>query len=135
MKTIRLTFLALCGLLSFSLLQGCAGSGQTIKHGTTNVDVSSLTEPGQMLITDEVEPDGTPILVVRQQAGLYAAFSTKCTKDSCKLNVVNGNTLVCPCDKSQFDLQGQVTKGPATLPLKQYVTTASQNAQAITVTY
>ena len=45
-------------------------------------------------------------------------LSSKCTHLGCKINEYANNKLLCPCHGSTFDLEGNATKGPAVLPLK-----------------
>jgi nitrite reductase/ring-hydroxylating ferredoxin subunit len=66
------------------------------------------------------------VIVVRQSAGTYLAFERNCPYqpyDACSLVSLDRNSKLFmrdSCCTSQFDLKGQVTGGPAPLPLKQY---------------
>ncbi|WP_460925111.1 Rieske (2Fe-2S) protein [Pontibacter brevis] len=67
------------------------------------------------------------ILVVRQHAGQYLAFERACTYDptsTCSGVEVDASNLfiVDACCGSQFNLQGNVTGGPAVYGLRQYRT-------------
>lgn len=57
-----------------------------------------------------------PVIVVRQDANTAIALSAICTHQSCAVGASNGQ-IVCPCHGSEFDLNGNVLKGPATRPL------------------
>jgi len=56
--------------------------------------------------------------VVRDAGGLYA-LTAVCTHQGCTCTA-SGNGFYCPCHGATFDLSGNVTLGPARLPLKHY---------------
>jgi nitrite reductase/ring-hydroxylating ferredoxin subunit len=66
------------------------------------------------------------VIVVRQNANSYLAFERNCPYqpyDACALVSLDRNSSLFmrdSCCNSQFNLQGQVTGGPASRPLKQY---------------
>jgi nitrite reductase/ring-hydroxylating ferredoxin subunit len=55
------------------------------------------------------------IMLVRKGERLYATTAT-CTHKDCIVKHVQGE-IRCPCHGSRFDLNGEVTKGPAKSPL------------------
>jgi Rieske Fe-S protein len=117
-----------------ALAEACSG-GPTSGGGSTTpitVDVSALAANGQTLVTQSAGPDNAPLLVVRQSATTFAAFSMVCTHAGCVINPPNGGIMLCPCHGAEFDVNGRVVRGPAGTPLQQY--TASYNATANTVT-
>ena len=77
------------------------------------------------------------ILVVRQNAGQYYAFERACPYDptsACAKVEVDASRLfiVDNCCGSQFNLQGNVTGGPAIYSLRQYQTSLSGSVLYIT---
>ncbi|TGE15955.1 Rieske (2Fe-2S) protein [Hymenobacter elongatus] len=76
------------------------------------------------------------LIVVRQNASTYLAFERTCTYqslDTCaRVKISPFVQLVDPCCKSQFSFQGQVSGGPANLPLRRYATALSGNILTIT---
>ncbi len=44
-------------------------------------------------------------------------LSAKCTHLGCRIENIEGDRLVCPCHGSQYDLGGNVERGPATKSL------------------
>jgi len=53
----------------------------------------------------------------------YYALSQYCTHQGCSVQYeVSYNDILCPCHGSHFDLNGNVTVGPAVYPLYQYAT-------------
>lgn len=57
-------------------------------------------------------------LIRRDNEQLYAV-SLLCTHLGC-LVTVNADRIACPCHGSEFDLQGNVIKGPADRPLRRF---------------
>jgi len=98
-------------------------------------DVGALTADGQSRVEPEHGPDGAPILVVREAANDFRAFSMQCTHEGCPLNPPAAGKLTCPCHGSQFDLAGNVLKGPAAYPLGQYHTRYDEKEKRLTVVF
>ncbi|GAB3194064.1 hypothetical protein ABID22_000345 [Pontibacter aydingkolensis] len=123
-------------LLLLLLLIGCKDTyqGPAIPEVPVNeqINVNSLQYP-------ELRRDGgyvylnagyKGILIVRQNANLYAAFERACPYDPtapCAIVEVDQSNLfiVDKCCGSQFNFQGNVTSGPAVYGLKQYRTSLS----------
>lgn len=59
---------------------------------------------------------GEPVLVIRETNKL-AAFSALCTHQSCVVKYQGAGVISCPCHAATFDLNGNVTGGPAPRPL------------------
>jgi len=89
--------------------------------------------PGQVLATTAEVPVGSGTVVddtvVTQPApGVFHGFVARCTHAGCLLtNVVDG-AIVCPCHGSRFNLDGEVTRGPAVAPLKPAAVTVRGNS-------
>lgn len=62
--------------------------------------------------------DSGTFFVVRDAAGLYA-MTAVCTHQGCTVGS-GASSLACPCHGSAYDLDGNVTHGPATAPLEHY---------------
>jgi len=132
---IALTSLTLAGAMG-EILASCASlTGPSVTHGTTTIDISPLTNNGQYLEDKNVQPDGTPILVIRQSSSSYTALSMLCTHAGCQVNPPSGGSIYCGCHGSTFDLHGNVIGGPAGSPLTNYQVTLNAAAKTITVTY
>jgi Rieske Fe-S protein len=78
----------------------------------TSASPSSFTEGSPALI------DGASAFIVRDSNGLYA-LSSICTHQGCQVSP-NGSDFLCPCHQSEFDLNGNVVRGPARSPLVHY---------------
>jgi thiosulfate dehydrogenase (quinone) large subunit len=99
----------------------------------TVVDVGLLAADGESLVTSSNGPDGAPMLIVRQSADHYLALSMQCTHEGCPINPPVRGVLMCPCHGSQFDLDGQVRRGPAQYPLGRYATVYRPANKTLTV--
>ena len=65
---------------------------------------------------------GEAVILGRDSGGLYA-MSAACTHAGCMLSVTNAagaEELSCPCHGSLFDVNGDVTRGPALASLQHY---------------
>jgi Rieske Fe-S protein len=62
------------------------------------------------------------VYVMRDDAGFYA-FRNKCTHDGCEVPCPVDGVIVCPCHGSTFNLNGDVTGGPALEDLRHYLVT------------
>ncbi len=85
---------------------------QTANSALT-VDGGSLTSQG--------------ILIVRISAGTFTAVFRSCTHEGTAVNFVT-NKFVCPNHGATFDINGNVTKGPATTSLRKYNTQLTNNS-------
>lgn len=61
--------------------------------------------------------DAAGVVVTQPTAGSFSAFSTICPHQGCAVSV-EGASIVCPCHRSTFALDGSVTRGPAQAPLR-----------------
>ena len=52
-------------------------------------------------------------LIVVNNSGRIAVFSSVCTHLGCRINQAVGTELVCPCHGSKFNQEGDVVRGPA----------------------
>jgi cytochrome b6-f complex iron-sulfur subunit len=69
------------------------------------------------------------VYVVRRAVRIYALRSM-CTHRAC-LVVPDTSALRCPCHGSRFELDGTVTKGPATRPLPHYAIVRTEGGRLI----
>ena len=58
-------------------------------------------------------------LIVEKTGDKFNIYSSTCTHLGCKINQEKNNKFICPCHGSQFALNGEVIKGPATKNLTQ----------------
>lgn len=75
---------------------------------------------------------GQLIFVFRLEDGTLSAVDAVCTHAFCDVSFrEQQGDLYCPCHASIFTRQGNVTQGPATLPLKKF--TVTETADAVVV--
>jgi cytochrome b6-f complex iron-sulfur subunit len=63
-----------------------------------------------------------PIAVYQSSNDQFSSFLMQCTHLGCELQAYEAS-LVCPCHGAEFNTKGEVTNGPAYLPLKSFLTT------------
>ena len=57
--------------------------------------------------------------LIRDAGGIYA-LSAKCTHEGTRINQVGASSFGCTCHGSQYDFNGGVTRGPATVALDHF---------------
>jgi len=78
------------------------------------------------------------VIVVRQSGNNYLAFERNCPYQpysACSTVSLDRSSRLFmrdSCCNSQFDLQGQITGGPTSRPLKQYATNVQGNILSVT---
>ncbi len=117
---------ALSGSLLTLVLHGCDnGSEETPANPVAPTEASDsaltldLNDPRYAALKNvggavKVAVQGRmPLIVIQASAGTYLAFSSQCPHDGCEVNLPNSRgVLICPCHRSQFDLQGNKLAGP-----------------------
>ncbi|MBA3647198.1 MAG: Rieske 2Fe-2S domain-containing protein [Chitinophagales bacterium] len=122
----RAEFLKQLGLASSAIvflnqIGGCKKTDTTIPVVDFTIDLtdpqySALQNLGGFIYRDNVIVAHTPI-------NGYVALSQICTHEACTVQFeVAQNDFLCPCHDSHFDLIGNVTSGPAPLPLFKFNT-------------
>lgn len=102
-------------------LLGCSGSAQPQAFGPTAAGNVSALSVGSIAIIP-----GVAACIARDASGVYAMTLT-CPHAGCDIAVdgtVSGSGIQCACHGSQFDLDGNVRRGPATAPLDHFSVTA-----------
>ena len=140
------------GLVSASLISACGSKSDAqpqIPYAPVNLSLSLAAQEYAALRFDNGAvtipakgPAGNGgvkgVIVVRQSAGIFLAFERNCPYqpyDACATVSLDRNSkqfMRDSCCTSQFDLKGQVTGGPAPLPLKQYIVSVQGNLLSIT---
>lgn len=115
------------------VLEACSGLSPTAVPTSTVFDVSGLTMDGQALVTRDNGPDGAPVLIVRQAAGEFLALSMRCTHLGCTVGSPHNGVLTCPCHGAQYNLSGQVLRGPAPRSLSRYTVTYDPQTETVTL--
>lgn len=120
--------------IAIPVLEAC-GDSLVGNRPTKNVfDVGGLTQDGQALVTMDYGPDGAPVLIVRESVDSYYALSMLCTHAACFVDAPSQQgIMMCPCHGSEFNMQGQVLRGPALSPLHRYDLVYDPNTQQVTL--
>jgi Rieske Fe-S protein len=121
--------------LPFSSCGASRVATQEIGDNRIRTTIALLVADGMSQILDREGPDGHGIVVVRESAESFAAFSMKCTHKGCEIEPPDDDgIMVCPCHGSRFDRSGAVVSPPAKTPLKRYATTLDVDSRAIVIT-
>ena len=146
-QACRAASLAALGGALGSALQGCGGGGGGVSGASNVPQLSTLTAAattgGVALTIDSgsplaavggaarvLSPRGT-FLVARTAQDAFSAVTAICTHQACDVTGFQGQTYVCPCHGSEFDLAGRVIRGPASLPLRPFATQLTDNVLKI----
>ncbi len=141
---VRAATLAAFGTVG-TLLEGCSNSptspsnasalpvvtGTRIAGGiTVTVDAGSpLASVGGAALVQTAVGD---LLVARTAQDSFVALSATCTHQTCTITGFGGQSYVCPCHGSTFDLNGRVLGGPAPAPLPQFPTQFANGVLTVT---
>ncbi|MBL7734263.1 MAG: Rieske 2Fe-2S domain-containing protein [Chitinophagaceae bacterium] len=104
------------------ILEGCGSSLPMLKtaianNNTISVPISKFTPQNNMVIVRGAGMENDILLIKKDNA--YKALYMKCTHEGIGLTATS-TKLVCPAHGSLFDLEGNVLKEPAHIPLKQF---------------
>lgn len=123
-KTSAAGACVLAGLGLVGFLESCVATKNTL---TVHPDNGKITVPlkewdaqkMKILLAPEMQ---FGIAVIKVSATSYRALSMRCTHRNVELNA-NPGGFNCPAHGSAFDLEGNVTNGPAAEPLQKYTAT------------
>lgn len=108
-------------------IQGSVANGVV----TVNIDANSpLSSVGSAAL---VQYSGGLLLVARTGQSSFTALTSVCTHAGCTVNEYANQIYTCLCHGSQYNIDGQVVRGPATNPLRVYQTQFSSNALTISL--
>ncbi|MFQ3612235.1 MAG: Rieske (2Fe-2S) protein [Cyanobacteriota bacterium] len=118
-------------LLSFltgtasGLLPALLRSGHSVTFAeseATFVEIAELEDLKEDLWVAD-GPEGKPIMLVKLDQEEVIALSAVCTHTGCTDRwSLEGDKILCRCHGSQFALDGEVLRGPASRPLETYET-------------
>ena len=139
-----LTGIGTVALGSFIMINqsSCSDSGPTAptdSNGETIITVdlslsenSGLLTVGGALALAANELDSSGMLLYRQSEGTVKVYSRNCTHAGCPIEGFSSAGISsCLCHGSKFDTNGNVTNGPAAIPLNQYSATISEDIVTI----
>ncbi len=141
-------YLSACLLFTTAACNSGGDASPVMPSVPVNVQLDLRDQQSQALRIDNgvltIKPGGVNggglkgIYVVRQNASTYLAFERNCPyrpSDVCATVTLDRNSRLFfrdSCCTSQFNLQGQVTGGPAGRALRQYSTSLSGSLLSIT---
>jgi len=132
-----------------SVLQGCGGgggnpSGPSIPPSTPLAVINGTVAGSAITVSVDgasplaavggaalVRSSAGDVLTYRTAQDAFAAVTAMCTHEACTITGLNGQTYVCPCHGSQFNITGSVLSGPATRSLRTYATSLSGSTLSI----
>jgi cytochrome b6-f complex iron-sulfur subunit len=100
-----------------------------VTTGPTTVDVGPKTAFATDGITTTWSQDNK-FAIIRHGGKLYAT-STKCTHKGATIKSDDGIDFECPRHHATYDIDGNVTKGPAKRPLMRYAITVNDAGHVI----
>lgn len=129
-----------------TILQSCS-SDDSLSSGSQNLPqiqatavngVITLTiDAGSPLVAvgsaAQVQHAGGTLLVARTAQNEFSALTAVCTHQQCTISGYANQIYTCPCHGSQFNTNGQVTRGPAAAALRKYATQFANDQLAITL--
>lgn len=102
------------------LAAGCASTAPAPAVDDADPDPEpAASRPGPLGPTSDVPVGGATIyadrgvVVTQAEQGSYVGLSTTCPHQGCAVASVVDATIVCPCHRSTFALDGSVISGPA----------------------
>lgn len=119
-----------------SLLQSCAPSAYVIHAPVENYktviplnDLPDLVQAGSFARVYAGNA-ANPIVLWRETDGQYKAVLSTCSHNGCEVRKLR-NGFECPCHGSEYDLNGNVLRGPASEPLESFPVEISDDRIAI----
>jgi Rieske Fe-S protein len=117
-----LTFLQSCSSTKYVTAYKVISNKLSVKRSEFTVIKKGKTiQQSFILLKPENSP--FPIALYKLPNDQYKALYLECSHQGCELNAYE-TTLVCPCHGAEFNTKGEVTQGPAELPLKTFITSS-----------
>jgi cytochrome b6-f complex iron-sulfur subunit len=130
-----------------SLLAGCGGADAPGPDAGPSLNATMC---GASLCLDLEDPanaalaavDGSAvataprgrILIIRTSTTAFEAVSDTCTHAGCAVGYAPSRQRIrCPCHGSEYQVTGEVLMGPATRPLKRYLTAHDAGTNVLTI--
>ncbi len=135
---------ALGGALT-AILQGCSADDSlsssanlpriqaTAVSGVITLAIDASSPLATVGNAAQVQYGSGTLLVARTAQDTFAAVTAICTHQACTITGYSNQIYTCPCHGSQFNTNGQVRKGPATSPLRNYQTQFANDQLTITL--
>ncbi len=131
-----------------TILQGCSSDDNPAAPGSQGglPTINATEANGRIVLTigtdsplaavgkaAQVQYQGGTLLVAHTAQSAFTALTAICTHEGCTISGYSNNIYTCPCHGSQFNTNGQVSRGPAGTPLRQYQTQFDNGILTITL--
>ena len=131
-QSCQACLLGVAGIATASSITACSTSNSVLKltanNSVVSVPVASFANKKTIIVrTEDAEFD---VALHETENKTYKAFVLSCTHHENPLNIT-GSGFICTLHGSQYNLDGQVKKGPASKPLKEYQTRINGDAVEI----
>ena len=118
---------------------GNGGSGSaslSVEGNTLRVDLARRTElnqAGGFLLVTRVSGVSVRALIVNVDGNAFKSFTSVCTHEGCDVETYNPDVMIfeCLCHGSQYNIDGQVVRGPATGALEAFSVSRSGDILSI----
>ncbi|MEO8085895.1 MAG: Rieske 2Fe-2S domain-containing protein [Bacteroidota bacterium] len=134
LKTSGTACAAIAGLGFLSTLESCKAPASVVAStydaasNKISIPLSSFSTQNKLVVDG---PNGDfKIFLMKNSETDITALQLKCTHRGHGVNMDETN-LHCPLHGSDFDFSGNVTHGPATIPLKKYPVTVENDKAVI----
>lgn len=128
------------------ILQGCnSPTGPSLEDRPIPSASAAIVNGTLVLTVDATSPLATlgnavlienglgKVLVSRTAQDAFIALTAVCTHFGCTIVRYDNQIYECPCHGSRFGVNGNVIRGPAASPLRQFVTHFSNDILTITL--
>ena len=119
------------------VFEACSSATDTTTITPTpfTVDVSSLDADLKAIRTNS--PSGVPLFIIRRSATTYTTLKLVCTHMACAGTSLEQLVakIQCQCHGSEYDFDGHVIHGPATIDLTSYTTVYDAATKKVTITF
>ena len=94
----------------------------TAESTSAAAEPTGTPDTGALATTADV-PVGSGVIVgdmviTQPTTGVFKGFSSVCPHAGCNVNKITDGKIICPCHRSEFNLDGTVAQGPAKQPLE-----------------
>jgi Rieske Fe-S protein len=102
-----------------AVLAACGGDDSSDSAGSSSPPAGgqALTSAADVPVGGGVILTAEKVVVTQPTAGMFKAFSSTCTHQSCQVTGISGGRITCPCHFSSFSIADGSPKGLAPSPL------------------
>jgi Rieske Fe-S protein len=124
---------AVLALSQCSTKEALGSEDHSLKVDINQSENAALKTVGGAVYVANPSDTQRDIIVYRKSESEVSAFSSRCSHQGVKVELVKNGVAVCPAHKSAFDGDGKVIKGPASSNLTSYPATLEGSVILITI--